>query len=273
MAGWFEIERLKRTEHYSMTGNHFHDFYELYYLLSGERIYFIQNTTYLVRQGDLVLIDKRLLHKTINTGLPEHERILLHFDDALLREPELTELFSCGSPILPATEAFSAEVRRLLLRMLQETSEQDVYYKNSMENLIAELLIQCIRYQNRLPAQSDAAMTQPHVLHPKMTEIIHYLNESYTEQLTLADIAAAHNLSTTYVSRIFKRTTGFSFVEYLNHIRIREAQRLLRETTMPITRIAEEVGFQSITHFGRVFKQISHASPRAFRSRTEMSER
>jgi AraC-like DNA-binding protein len=270
LNGWFEIERIKRTSHYSMTVNHFHDYYELYYLLSGERFYFIQNTTYHVRQGDLIFIDKRLLHKTIDTGIPAHERILVHFNDDLLRSPQLTELFRMDNPILRTDEELSADVQRLLLRLLQEVNEQDIYYWNSIENLVSELLILCARGRKRLQANLDAASDQPLSLHPRMTEIIHYLNDHYAQSLTLTTIANLFRLSPAYVSRTFKRATGFSFIEFLNHIRIREAQRLLRETAMPIIRIADEAGFQSITHFGRVFKQISGCSPREFRARNRL---
>ena len=57
----------QRSGSYTMAYQHFHNFYEVYYLLGGSRYYFIKNNTYYVKAGDLVLVDKRELHRTLET--------------------------------------------------------------------------------------------------------------------------------------------------------------------------------------------------------------
>ena len=59
------IEYDRRIGYFSMTDDHLHDHYELYYLLSGERIYFIKDRTYRVKAGDLVFVDRNTVHKNI----------------------------------------------------------------------------------------------------------------------------------------------------------------------------------------------------------------
>jgi transcriptional regulator GlxA family with amidase domain len=59
--------------------------------------------------------------------------------------------------------------------------------------------------------------------------------------------------------------TGFTVIEYLNYVRIRETKTLLTETDWPITRVAEKTGFDSIAHFGRVFKGITGRAPLQYR--------
>src|SRR5690349_2641501 len=73
---------MRREHTYSMPANHFHDHYEIYYLLSGKRYYFIQDRSYFMQEGDLVFIDKNKLHKTLDANALPHERILLSFYDA-----------------------------------------------------------------------------------------------------------------------------------------------------------------------------------------------
>jgi len=58
---------------------------------------------------------------------------------------------------------------------------------------------------------------------------------------------------------------GFSFVEYLNGVRIKEAQNLLLKTDMSIVDISQTVGYKSLTHFGRVFKNVTGSSPRHYK--------
>ena len=72
-------------------------------------------------------------------------------------------------------------------------------------------------------------------------------------------------MNSSYLSRIFKKNTGFSFNEYVNYQRIFSAQDLLKNTTKQITGIAISVGFDSSTHFGRVFKQLTGFTPSAYR--------
>ena len=84
----FEIEQCKRQEPCSMPLYHYHDSYEIYYLLSGARHYFIKDRTYRVEKGDLVLINRHDLHKTTYGGSLTHERVLIIFDESYI-EPIL----------------------------------------------------------------------------------------------------------------------------------------------------------------------------------------
>lgn len=68
----------KTASHYSMTSHHFHHEYEIYYMSSGSRQYFIHDRTYRIKEGDIVLIRPHDLHKTIDTGMA-HSRLLISF--------------------------------------------------------------------------------------------------------------------------------------------------------------------------------------------------
>jgi YesN/AraC family two-component response regulator len=85
------------------------------------------------------------------------------------------------------------------------------------------------------------------------------------QRITLADISKEFYISQFYFSKIFKEATGFTFVEYLNSVRIKEAQRLLVSTNDKVIRISYNVGFGSIAHFGRMFKAITGYSPLQYR--------
>ncbi|WJH34375.1 AraC family ligand binding domain-containing protein [Paenibacillus sp. CC-CFT747] len=80
------VEYIKRHGRYSMAANHFHPTYEVYYLLKGERIYFIRDSSYAVQPGDLVFLPRYALHKTIHSGIPSHERMVIYFDERFLYE-------------------------------------------------------------------------------------------------------------------------------------------------------------------------------------------
>lgn len=102
----FTINHIKRSARFDMRGHHFHDYYEIYYLRSGERNYFIKDNIYRVTKGDLVFINENDLHQTTGNGVPPaHERIVIYFrKEALGEHRDLLESayspFRTGSPIL-----------------------------------------------------------------------------------------------------------------------------------------------------------------------------
>lgn len=81
----FIIEQIKRAGPFSMDSDHYHDTYEIYYLLAGERSYYINNLIYTLRKGDLIFINKNELHRTTSKGSASHERILINFEESFLQ--------------------------------------------------------------------------------------------------------------------------------------------------------------------------------------------
>lgn len=261
----FFIERSKRTGHFSMPRSHFHDHYEIYYLLRGERNYFIKDTTYRIAAGDIVFIGKYELHKTSDAGSPEHERILINFDDRFLRQldqPVLFEPFRGNVPYASLDREERERTERLLFDMLAEAQSDMPGAATMLQAQLASLLIRCARLSMR---EARPAREQASPLHRKMTEIVEYVNAHYRTPLSLETVARTHYISPYHLSRTFKKITGFAFVEYVNSVRIKSAQAMLRDTNWKVTRIAEEAGFDNISHFGRVFKQIAHCSPLEYR--------
>lgn len=93
-----------------------------------------------------------------------------------------------------------------------------------------------------------------------------YIHEHQAEDLSLGQVAKAVNTSTFYFCKIFKKYTGISFTDYLSRVRIEKAKNLLLNPNLRVSEIAYEVGFQSLTHFNRVFKRILGQSPTEYRA-------
>ncbi len=99
----------------------------------------------------------------------------------------------------------------------------------------------------------------------KVYEIIQYLKANYKRNLALEDLAEDFYISRYYMTRIFKKTTGFTIFEYIHSLRVIEAQRLLKETDLKIIDIAQTVGFANVSNFGKVFKSVAGMSPLKYR--------
>jgi AraC-like DNA-binding protein len=100
---------------------------------------------------------------------------------------------------------------------------------------------------------------------PVIARAKHFINEHQSEDLSLGQVARAVNTSTFYFCKMFKKVTGINFTDYLSRVRIEKAKNLLLNPNLRISEIAYEVGFQSLTHFNRVFKKIIGESPTGYR--------
>jgi len=104
-----------------------------------------------------------------------------------------------------------------------------------------------------------------HAEPPVITRAKEFIKEHQAEDISLGQVAKAVNTSTFYFCKMFKKATGINFTDYVSRVRIENAKNLLLNPNLRISEIAYEVGFQSLTHFNRVFKKIIGQSPTAYR--------
>ena len=100
---------------------------------------------------------------------------------------------------------------------------------------------------------------------PVITRAKQYIHDHQTEDLRLSQVAKAVNTSSFYFCKMFKKVTGINFTDYLARVRIEKSKNLLLNPNLRISEIAYEVGFQSLTHFNRVFKRLLGQSPTEYR--------
>jgi AraC-like DNA-binding protein len=101
---------------------------------------------------------------------------------------------------------------------------------------------------------------------PVITKAKEYIHQKQGEELTLGEVAKAVNTSCFYFCKLFKKATGLTFTNYLSRVRIEKAKNLLLNPNLRVSEIGYEVGFQSLTHFNRVFKKTTNQSPSAYRA-------
>lgn len=265
----FYIENLKRTTEYNMYNYHLHQEFEIYYLVSGERKYFIDDNVYTVQAGNLVLIDANEIHKTGSIGGQHHERTVIYFNYSFLKElyPHISNLnllscFQSEYRVLPLSLKYKHTTEDILNKMISISD-----FKNHLleprkrfyiQLLLCELLVLINNFIDKL---EEKEYYYSQLMHPKITQIIKYINGNYNKSITLSDMSEKFYISPSYLSKLFKDTTNFTFTEYLNSVRIKNAKILLTKPNYRIIDVAQKVGFNNNTHFTRVFKDITGMSP------------
>lgn len=102
---------------------------------------------------------------------------------------------------------------------------------------------------------------------PAIVRAKQYISEHQGEELSLGEVAKAVNTSTFYFCKLFKKATGLNFTDYVSRVRVEKAKNLLLNPNARVSEVAYEVGFQSLTHFNRVFRKIVGESPTEYRKR------
>lgn len=252
----------KRGDFSPLQPDHYHTFYELFYLLVGEPgecRFLLKDSVYQLSRGDLVFISPGEPHHALYSLGASCEIITICFKKEHLPqgyEPEELRSFMGSVPAL-----YQEEFHGLLARMLSESSHIDEYSERFMSCYLHEVLLMLMRH-------SVMNEKEPELLNSKDADILlatKYIYKNFRKPLTLQEVSAVASLSPTYFSKKFKLITGMGFKEYLNFVRLKHAQAALLTTSSTITDIALEYGFNDSNYFKDLFKKVYGKSPREFR--------
>ena len=121
-------------------------------------------------------------------------------------------------------------------------------------------------FSQHLALLSNKLSTQSHQAEPKnVTHAREFIAQNQDRAITLQEVARAVNTSTFYFCKVFKKATGLTFTDYLSRVRIEKAKNFLLNPNLRVSEVAYEVGFQSLTHFNRVFRKLTGESPSQYR--------
>lgn len=101
----------------------------------------------------------------------------------------------------------------------------------------------------------------------KVEKIIKYLHKNINNRVTLSELSEFVQLSSTYLSRIFKETTGYSVIQFFNKLKIEESKELIIEGDKKVKEVAQMLGFTDEFYFSRIFKKFEGISPSEFYSK------
>lgn len=251
---------------------HYHPEHELTYIRKGKGTRLVGDHTEDFNDGDLVLLGPGLPHTwaTEERQAEEAEAMVVQFKAELV-----------PAPLLHMSEF--AHVRKLLdlagrgLSFHGQAAEQGGHLLAGLGELPDGLekltrLWQVLDYLGKSP---DYRLLASALFHPplgeaaehRIDEACQHIHRYFTKPISLAEMAAVVNMTETSFCRFFKKMTGKAFLEYVNDLRVGRASQLLIESGASVTEVAFSAGFQSMTHFNRVFFEKKKMPPRDFRKK------
>ncbi len=267
------IDRYVRSESLVMPDMHFHPEFEIYYMFNGERYYFIENKTYPVRKGSLVLIDSMQIHKTSVLGKDFHDRFLIELNN----EPfssffqnisgmSVAEFFAEYSCVMELDEQTQHWIECRLNDIMDEAEKKLENYSMFIMLKIAEILLFVRRFHRDRLIPASLSMSKKSK-HHVINEIAAYITKGDIKVKSLDEISRHFFISKSYLCRIFKEVTGFTVQDYINIHCVKKAQQLLEQNDLSIADISKNLGFTSVTYFERVFKKYTEATPFQYRKK------
>lgn len=208
-----------------------------------------------------MIVNPHDLHSTASSDKLIFERVLIGFSRSFIEEGDagVAKLLDHGtSRLVRIPLKHQPDIERLLLSMLAECQSGQAHYGSLVRAWMNELLIRLHRIETSLQSLPPE---YEHPMHQKISEIAQYIKSNYHERLTLDQIAKQFYISPSYLSRVFTKLTGFHFREYLQVVRIREAQKMLVSSRDSVQFISEQTGFEHIAHFNKTFKKSQARRP------------
>ncbi len=244
---------------------HDHDFTELAYILSGKGKYLVEGEEFDVDAGDLVICNPGVKHTHIisNPKEPTIEFISgftdFHFKNMTPNSIELPD----GSHVLHTSAELKQEISKHCFAMIAEKeSSQLGRYFMFKTHLMQMLLLIMREIADVEKTEQKGYNFETYNKNYAVNRIVTYLNENYENKISLEQIAHNMYLSPVYISKIFKEETGESPINYLIKIRLEKAKDiLLNEEGGSIKNIANQVGYDDVYHFSKLFKKYYGISP------------
>ncbi len=259
----FCVEKNIARSAFNMPGGHLHAWHELYFLLEGERRYFIDGQIHTVHEGDVILIPKSTLHHTTAISSRQHVRYLVEFDDSFIHKslyPLLDNCFSVRQFSLPDDQ------RTLFKHILQKLEEVQLSEKPYADALFQAYTTELLSILIQLSQSNIQKTEKPKTATEHLIEsAANFIEENLQNNIKLTLVADQYHLSHAYFSRTFKTYTGFGFNEFVTHRRIQKATQLLRHSNLTISEIAYKCGFSDSNYFSTVFKKDTGISPIKYR--------
>lgn len=263
---------------------HYHKEAEIALVLRGFVNYKIYHQNFHAESGDIIVVDTQDLHYIYDSS---DDVILLTFyidmeafsdlypniEFMIFACEEFNEEASLRHQKLQNKIAFMAHHLAEMMTLCQNSNTADHQLTAKLHEIVYMMVNQFQGFfieNNEFRYGGDH--TNPLNLE-RLARIISYIDSHYDEKITLSDLAEKEHLNMYHISHLIKETTGLSFQNLLNYMRLEFAEKLLNEEKLTLTQISECCGFSSPSYFNKCFKQWYGITPVQYKKESRPKER
>ncbi|WP_158081751.1 AraC family transcriptional regulator [Paenibacillus selenitireducens] len=247
---------------------------EIIYMIQGSAEFHIGGTSYIGTSGDLFLIGEGVIHGAYLIDEPPQYYTILLDRYSLVRSDFnsveygalLTGKLSLPTLIQPEHENYET-LTPIVISIIEEFIHHEPGYESAVKSYLHILLTKLYRFYGCSTQPNQRKQEADRLKMERLKDAISFVEGHYQEQVTLGQAAMIAGMSEYHFCRVFKHTVGRTFNEYVQLYRIGQAEIMLNQTDLSISRIAEQAGFGSIHYFDKLFKRYRGCSPLQYRKR------
>lgn len=253
---FFSHDRVKNMRKFSRI--HSHSNHELYYLVSGTTKYVVGDEIFNVEEGNVVIVPRGVFHMTDSEACKHNERYLLAFNDAIFdEETDSIREYLLSHKLLHIPGVKREGLEEIMLSIAKHYGAEDTIKRAILKIHVLSLLA----YVASNSIEAEIRVKDADKIVHKISE---HINAHFGDELDLERLSRLFGISESYLSRKFKSVSGVGLSEYITHVRIMNAERMLRSDNCSITEVAEKCGFNDSNYFSSVFKKIKGVTPLKF---------
>lgn len=252
------------NSNWNMKQYHFHDQYEILLSLSGDAEIFVTDRCYPLRSGSLILLPPAVLHRSV-AAEKVYNRYVIRFSRkyAQALSTEQTNLLRCFESGRVCFQLSKEQTERLCKLFEPCAHPQSGYGADLIRDVsFINLLLAVEAITQMQTGRAD----ESRALQDNVAEILSYIPEHLTDDLSLGALSARFFLSKSHLCHLFKESTGFSPGEFIIKTRVMRARELLLDG-VSVADACAQCGFQNYTHFIRTFRQTVGVSPGQYKKR------
>lgn len=253
---------------------HWHDEIQISIVTKGSIEFIVGEKSYILKSGQGIFINTQRIHMAKSIG---DKDCIYH---SVIFNPKLLKTFP-GSiieqkyidPVITADNLNSIEIygenkwEKEALKFIMDIITADISKSRGYE---LEIYINLMRFWLLLVLNENdifSQKTEPKPINEeRVKDVLSFIHKNYSNKITLQDIADSVFVSKGECCRFFKKSLKMSPYDYLINYRINESMKLLKNTSFSILDIAENVGFNNVSHYIQIFKKKTGQTPHEYRN-------
>ena len=249
---------------------HWHPEFEINYIIDGKSKFICGDETFISEQGDIIIIPPDMLHAIFPCeGIQQRYDTLVFSADILGANESDRSAIECIRPIavgeysivtrIPKSHQYYSELKTTIENIFSCARENSARHDMLLKSELLRLFWLLMDGGNIYPSRSGKQRSET------IRSVIEYINENYSEDITIEQLADIVHLSPSYFMSRFRQAAGISAMEYVTHTRIKAACLALQKDNRTSSEIAYECGYKNLSNFNRHFLRIVGCTPREYR--------